>query len=169
MSLVDELRKPVDKYSIQCYNMQFGFGVECDHNCIVCHYRFSNKLADLIEKYYVPKSSDADGEPIEVGDVVYLVNNDKEPYGTPRVVSKVDGVYVDFEDGGFGRIFHITHRKPTALQDAQQNINSYLESNAVTYMQSKGNGVYEDVKMIPLDVAENALYMQQELCKKGLF
>lgn len=168
MNLVEELRKPVDKYSNQCYQMQFEFGNCCDNNCIVCHYKFSNELADIIEKYYTPKSLGADGEPIEVGDVVYLINIDREPYGSPRVVSEICEPYVYFEDGEFSLTPYITHRKPTALQDAQQNINLYLESNAVTYMQSKGNGVYEDVKMIPLDVAENALYMQRKLNKKSM-
>ena len=57
----------------------------------------------------------------------------------------------------------LSHEKPMTPEDIEE----YLESKAVDYLQPHGNGVYEDVKLVSLDAVEDAMHMLREFYKNN--
>ena len=56
----------------------------------------------------------------------------------------------------------LSHEKHMTIDD----IEAYIESNAEDYLQPHGNGMYENTKMVPMDVVDNAMYMLKEFYKR---
>lgn len=57
----------------------------------------------------------------------------------------------------------LSHEKPMTPED----IEGYLESNAMDYLMPYSNGMWKDVKLVSLDVVENAMCMLHEFYKNN--
>ena len=57
----------------------------------------------------------------------------------------------------------LSHEKPMTPED----IEKYLESNAMDYLMPHSNGMWKDVKLVSFDAVENAMHMLREFYKNN--
>lgn len=124
-----------------------------------CAKEYAIDFKKFLKDYGIEKVYDSDDVEINIGDIVYGLSDGKEWY----VTSIVHGDYpVDAISGDDVRQLKpewLTHEKP----DTQKDINEYLYSNVVDNLMSYGNGMYKNVKMVPIDVVEIAMERQHAI------
>ena len=168
MDIVEMLRKPCDCNNEACAVEQtmnrFGINIDCDdYICDSCQESFNNNIANLIAKYYLPKPLFEDGELVGIGDefIDGAGNIDRVMY-----VSYERNFYsLNGENGS--TTYQIGDRVQRPIkqvteqtqQDIWNEVDSYLNQYAENYWQAQGNGVYDKVKMIPIDAVDDAMHM----------
>lgn len=107
---------------------------------------------------------DADGEEINIGDIVYGLSDGKEW----RVAGIIPGNYpVDAISGDDVRQLKpewLTHHEP----DTQDKIDSYLEDESSISLAHTltSDGMYSRMKMVPWNAVQTAMQRQRELDKR---
>lgn len=162
MDLVEVLRNANHDNGCLCLDIEEKLDIKFDGcGCDTCENTF-NVIADLIEKHYFQKPLFEDGKPVNIGDgfVDGQGNND-----TVLSIS-FDDIDMHFFSisGNYGSTTYQygDYVKRPHKHDVWIEVDEYLNQYAESYMQPNGNSVYESVKMIPLDVVDNAMYMLKD-------
>ena len=156
MNLVEVLRNASHDNGCLCLDIEEKLDIKFDGcGCDICENTF-NVIADLIEKYYIPNPLFEDGEPVN------LIDEFVDGQGNIDTVWSISFDDMYFSIGGnYGTTTYQYDeyvKRPTN-QDIWSEVDEYLNQYAENYMKPSGDGVYENVKMVPLDTVDNAMHM----------
>ena len=105
---------------------------------------------------------DADGEEINIGDIVYGLSDGKEWHVTDIISGNYPVDAISGDDMRQLKPEWLTHHEP----DTQDKIDSYLEDKVDICLGHTSDGMYSRVKMVPWNAVQTAMQRQRELDKR---